>query len=351
MKISPNIALLMALMVLSACAQPRKACRRAEKHIAKAIYLCPEALHPDTTTRTATLQVPAESLMSELRWSQADMDSVLAACDQVREALDQERALYIAGVTTRSDKKSTPMTATTPRAASAVAALRRQACQFEPFTLQNDRVKVTVRPGTDRPLITLEAKPWQQVVKCPPCPPQVTMGEVKVDGGGRFYRYGFWCLLLLVLVYLAGRYGGRLLKLMAMVALLLPMALPAQTTVETLSERTPGQRQLVLAGILSGSDSAYVQVYHDGEELMADVFVTTWTLTLASFDWYVIKFTDGRHRVKLLFVAELSDDLTEFYPPIEIDFDREGDLALIKKSHRKPQWLEIDVGMSRHVKQ
>lgn len=137
------------------------------------------------------------------------------------------------------------------------------------------------------------------------------------------------------------------MKAMLLALLLLPGLLPAQDLTRTVSERRPGERGLYLTGVFSGSDSAYVQVYHDGRELLAEVMVHTWHLQLGGQEWYMVKFTDTRGRVKRLAVHELSDDLLEWYPPIEIDFDREGSLVLVKQSHGKPDWVEYDVGMSK----
>jgi hypothetical protein len=137
------------------------------------------------------------------------------------------------------------------------------------------------------------------------------------------------------------------MKALLLTILLLPALAPAQDIARTVSERKPGARALVLNGSFAGSDSAYVQVYHDGKEIFADFFVGTWTLTFSSHDYYNIKFTDSKGRVKRIAIHELSDDLIEFYPPIEVDFDRLGNIVLIKQSQGKPDWIEYDVGMSR----
>jgi hypothetical protein len=137
------------------------------------------------------------------------------------------------------------------------------------------------------------------------------------------------------------------MRTLLLALLLLPGLAPGQDLTRTVSERRPGVRSLTLSGIFTGSDTAYMQVYHDGEELHSDVYVGTWTITLGACQWYMIKFTDGKGRVKRLAVHELSDDMVEFFPPIEIDFDREGNMVLIKQSHGKPDWVEYDVGLSR----
>lgn len=129
--------------------------------------------------------------------------------------------------------------------------------------------------------------------------------------------------------------------------LLLATMAGAQVPVFTESERAPGRRALQLHGFFQDADSAYMQVYHDGEAIYDEVFGNTFQVTLQSYDDYTITFTDARQRVKRISIHELSDDMIEFYPPLEIDFSREGNLVLIKASNGKPDFLEFDVGMSR----
>lgn len=137
------------------------------------------------------------------------------------------------------------------------------------------------------------------------------------------------------------------MKALLLAFLLLAPELYAQDVARTVSDRRPGQRSLTLTGIFSGSDSAYVQLYHDGKELHAAMYVHTFTITLSEHDYYNLKFTDTKGRVKRIAIHELSDDMVEFYIPFEVDFDREGNVVLIKQSHGKPDWIEYDVGMSR----
>lgn len=121
----------------------------------------------------------------------------------------------------------------------------------------------------------------------------------------------------------------------------------AQDWTRTTAERVPGERRLVLAGTIAGADSAYLQVYHDGKELYAEPIGRTWMLELGAYSYYSIKFTDPTGQIKRLYVHELSDDMVEFYPPMEVDFLRTGNLVLVKTSTGKPDWQEFDVGLSR----
>lgn len=127
------------------------------------------------------------------------------------------------------------------------------------------------------------------------------------------------------------------------------LEMPAQDWTRTTAERVEGERRLMLTGTIAGADSAYLQVYHDGEELYDAVIGRTWSLELGAYAEYTIKFTDGAGNVKRLAIHELSDDLVEFYPPMEVDFLRTGNMVLIKQSTGKPDWMEFDVGLSRRI--
>lgn len=142
------------------------------------------------------------------------------------------------------------------------------------------------------------------------------------------------------------RSTARLLIALAIGALAcLPLA--AQDWGYTVFERTPGERALKLSGILVDADTAYLQLYHDGKVLHDGVILRTWDITLGTEDYYIVKFTDARGREKYLYIVELSDNLTEFYLPLEIDFARGGNLLLLKQSDGKPHYQEFDVGLSR----
>jgi hypothetical protein len=122
----------------------------------------------------------------------------------------------------------------------------------------------------------------------------------------------------------------------------------AQMLLITEVEHRNGERQLNLQGFFRDTDTAYVQVYHDGELVHEEVRIYTWALSLGTYENYTIKFTDQFHRVKRLYVIELSDNQIEFVPPIELDFGTAGNLVLLKQRDGKPDFLLFDVGMSRH---
>lgn len=124
----------------------------------------------------------------------------------------------------------------------------------------------------------------------------------------------------------------------------------AQTLILTEAEHRDGVRALNLHGFFRDADTVLVQVYHDSDVLYEEVHVRTWSITLSSFHYYVLKFSDGFGRVKRIYIAELSDNQIEFFPPIEIDFDTPGNVLYLKQRDGKLDWQEFDVGMSRSTR-
>lgn len=327
-------AALLLLLLLTSCGLTRTPCERADRRLGRAIALCPERLQADT----ALVRLPGDSAtLPAPAYAHLDVDSLEAACVQLAEALRAERDLY-AAMMLAAPRPGDPVENYTAPVRRAAAAVRAQACRYAPFTYEHELFTVIGRGG-DAPNLQVRVKDRAVAT---PCPPKVEM--TRREGVATWYRTFFWVLIAVVVAYLVGRWARKLILPGIM---LLPLLAGAQERVATLSERTPGQRQLVLTGTLAGADSAYLQVYSEGDELMGEVVVTTWTLTLSDRDWYVLQFTDAAGRIKRIHIAELSEDLVEFYPAIEVDFDREGNLALLKPSHRKPGWLEMDLGMSR----
>lgn len=144
------------------------------------------------------------------------------------------------------------------------------------------------------------------------------------------------------------------MKTLLLILGLLPLVAPAQdwTWTETKWERVdrPEDRRLVLSGKYVDADTVLVQIYHDGEETVEPTITYgIFTITLSEFDSYDIKFTDTQKRVKRITVRELGDRMIEFYPPMEIDFDRIGNYVLIKPDAKLPDYAELDVGVNRKV--
>ncbi len=109
-----------------------------------------------------------------------------------------------------------------------------------------------------------------------------------------------------------------------------------------------GEERLFLTGKFLDADTVYIQVYHDGENAVDPIVAYgTFHMELGEFAQYEIVFTDTYNREKRISIHELGDRLIEWYPPMEIDFDRLGNYILIKPDAKLPQYAEIHVGMSR----
>lgn len=191
---------LVALMTV-ACSQPRKAgdraCRKADRHLARAVWLCPDILTRDSATVTFTL--PGDSVATTLRYTDPLVDSLLAACEQFAAVLLAERRL-LGDIDTTVHRSPIVVH---PARAPAVAAIQRVACAFEPYTETVGLCTITVRPGANGPLLTVVQEPYTQTQRTP-CPPQVQRPPCPPPGVAGWYRWGFWicaplCLLLLVL--------------------------------------------------------------------------------------------------------------------------------------------------------
>jgi len=141
-----------------------------------------------------------------------------------------------------------------------------------------------------------------------------------------------------------------------LLTLLTPLVLGANAqNIPLLTDLYPaqGHRALELRGLFADADSVLLQVYHDSDLITETPCEHTWSLTLGNHDWYILKFTappnhkNGSPRVKYLGIFELNSQGIEYVPEIIIDFSREGNMLLIKPSDGKPDFLQMDVGLSR----
>lgn len=210
-----------AALVLVACSGPRKAseraCLKADRHMAKAAWLCPKVLEADTTARTVTVELPGDTLQVAPKLAHSlDVDSILAACDQLREALAAERTLR--ELAPPSGGQPTPVVSRPPAVPRALSTLQDRACQWEPFEVNHELAVLRLRPGSDgRPLITVEVKPRVATGECPPCPPVLKLERKVMQGVNPVWKtigqvaIGVAALLLLsaaLIVYLAWRHRG-----------------------------------------------------------------------------------------------------------------------------------------------
>lgn len=198
-----------AVLLATACSSPRKAseraCAKAEKHRARAIWLCPQMLYMDSAN--VRFQLPGDSTTAISHYTDPLVDSLLAACEQYAAALATERELYRIAFTDRIDQSdpalATPATAPhSPAQRHATDRIRQQVCQFKPFTATTGLCVATVRPGANGPMLALEQLPVDTIAQAP-CPPQLQPSTCPTCSGvASWYRWGFWCLLLIVLALL-----------------------------------------------------------------------------------------------------------------------------------------------------
>jgi hypothetical protein len=195
------LSLVGLLVLMSACSTPRKACRRADRLVAKAVYQCPDILRAKTDT--VYVQLPGDTLLAEVQWSDSlvDTDSLLAACDSLRRAVEV-LALNSLNQSERLQDKVTRMR----RVNDAAARLQREACRVEP--LEIDRTDFTLKvwqdPSTGKLNAQVNVRP--RTVPCPETTIQVNPGNATVTGVARWYQLGFWLLLLVIVTYLVARF-------------------------------------------------------------------------------------------------------------------------------------------------
>lgn len=185
----PFIAMCMALMFTS-CFTPRKAelrrCGKADRLISKAVWLCPDVLSRDS----ATAYMPGDSVTVALSYRDSvEVDSILAACAQLRDALsaELERARMPAPRPKYEPPGAAPArVAPSPGVNKAVAQVRAKACEWEPFTEVHGNMTIHLRPGPNGPLVTVVEAPQEVRVPCPPAiqrPPCPTLMDRLQEAG------------------------------------------------------------------------------------------------------------------------------------------------------------------------
>lgn len=185
--------LIMCVALITACSSPRKACRKADRYIARAVWLCPDVLGRDSVT----VITPPDSATFQAERPKADVDSLLAVCRTLNAALMAARKDF--PVTTREQAPHNQ-----PTVAHAVAQLQRAACDWKPFTEHFGRISIEVRNQGGTPLLILTDPGEVRKVPCPP-----TVNKTVITGVAEWYRTFFWfvvggaVLLFAFLLFLA----------------------------------------------------------------------------------------------------------------------------------------------------
>lgn len=196
MRTNPVLSISVVILVLlaAACSSRRnaseRACARAEKHRAKAIWLCPQMLGMDSAA--IRFVIPGDTAVTTARWTDPEVDSLLAACEQFAAALAIERSLFQFALEQRDSAAAVRATPPPRYNGAATEAIRRLACAFEPITATTGLCIATVRPGPNGPLLTVEQLPVDTTGKAP-CPPQVNPAPCpECTGVASWYRTAFW---------------------------------------------------------------------------------------------------------------------------------------------------------------
>jgi hypothetical protein len=195
----------LAVLMLASCVSPRKAkqrdCNTADRLIARAIAKCPGVLKPDSTK--VPFHLPGDSAQADARYTDPEIDSLLAACEQFAAALASERELYLALELERAaagqagkQVPGLPTTLPTPQRTKAIDRIREEACAFEPITASTMLCEAVVVPGHNGPLLQLEQLPLDSILKAQ-CPPQVAFAPCEKSHVSSNWIVGFFILLIL----------------------------------------------------------------------------------------------------------------------------------------------------------
>lgn len=171
-------------------------CAKAQRILAeadiRASYLCPSAVVRDSALLAAeTVEVPI--VLSD----SVDVRDLLAACEKFSASLIAERAQLA-----HRDSAQPLVRQRGMAVREAAAQLQVVACAWEPFTIEDEHVRVDVRPGATIPLVTVTRKS----VKVP-CPPQVErntpppMASTGVASGWRTFALTLFGVVLVYALY------------------------------------------------------------------------------------------------------------------------------------------------------
>lgn len=187
MKALPYLLAYLMLLGGTACDGPRKACRKAEGLMARAVQKCPELMQLQERIDTVVVVVPGAVDSGSTGYTQADMDSVEALCSTLlNRALQQQQR-----------------PAAQPTMERVVERMRTHLCDLEPVELRDSvlALKIWTEAGELRYWYQVEPRKATTTVRtvhaqvaAKPCPPA---------GVASWYRTAFWILASLLLLGLA----------------------------------------------------------------------------------------------------------------------------------------------------
>jgi hypothetical protein len=188
--------LILFVALLSACSSPRKACRKADKLLARAVWKCPDILHQDSATYTR----PPDTLRARIAMADSiNYDSLLAACATLNLALRSELVQHTV-LPAMAPASAVRSTKPAPNAVQrATERIRNAACNWQDFTEDFGRISVVVRNSGRGPLLTVIDKGESVKVPCPPA-----VNNVVITGVATWYRTFFWAFVVCAALFLLG---------------------------------------------------------------------------------------------------------------------------------------------------
>lgn len=175
-----------SVLFVGACSTTRKACERANGHMAKAVQMCPDLLTAKERVDTVTVYLPGSAGAGEGSYTQAEMDSVAHLCSTLLAAA--QRKVGEAYAANRKESAVEPL----------VQRMRANLCDLQPVEL-NDSALI-LRIWTERGQLRYYYHVLPQVAKAPvkSVVAQVVTKECPPEGVASWYRTAFWWLVALL---------------------------------------------------------------------------------------------------------------------------------------------------------
>jgi hypothetical protein len=179
-KLLPYILLTVVMLGGTACGGPRKACRSAEGLLAKAVQKCPDLLKAHVEHDTVQVLIPGHGASGETGYTAADMDSVVAMCnDLLNRALAEEN--------NRAQLRNA--TANTERV---VDRMRVQLCDLEPVTHADSLIQLKMWTANGKLQYWYRVLPRIVDVGVTTTVPQVVAKDCPPPGVAHWYRTALW---------------------------------------------------------------------------------------------------------------------------------------------------------------
>lgn len=180
-----RIILPLAMLASIAC----NPCKRASRHLSRAVWLCPEATHQDSATATGTATVPGDTAAGSAAWSDTlTIDSLACLVLQYREALASADTLRLHDL---------------EHMQSVLAHLRKRirtsACTIAPLIVQ-DSVK-TLRIWTEGGRLRYELAVNPRVVKVPVKVPVRVVEQAKANDAAAEESAPPWYAWAIIVVF------------------------------------------------------------------------------------------------------------------------------------------------------